>query len=677
MTSRISYSKLSKENRKRNLGIALVTALAFFVKAVLFVMGMKNRESYDDIIDLLRPNVMMAGVVIGIAVVSAASTLYYLHSRRQTDFYESIPIKRETLFKMAIQNSLLVFLIPLVVEEAIEFVVAGRQILGGGVFAVGEAILWYLLIFAATWLTMALAMIMTGNIIVGVLGFGVFATYFPIVIYNIFPLYAGSFFSTYSGDTANSVYNSITNYLSPIWIGLRGIAYVNEGTKSEITFLALLLVWCVALYILCQALYGKRPAESAGRAMAFPKANTVIKVLLVIPSALYSGFIFYSLGDADSIFWLVFGVVFGAIVVHALIECIYQFNVKAAFSNKKHLVFVMICSLFIMGSFTADIFGYDRYVPEASKLESVTVKPSNTNTYGYWGKGQEGLTGDAMKLALSAIKESVEVKNNSGNTEGSSSYYESSGSFFFKTISRKEVTSSDIDIFATFRTKNGSLKTRNYTLRSEKAKELYNKLYTTREFKSELYSLYTGDYNEIKEISWSGINTAYLNLTKEEKKQFFDTYLSEFDELTYTDIQNIVPIGSIDISVGGTAESMDAIQDSYYIYPSFKKTIAFLKQKGCAADQTIADLNISSLDVTKYDDSTGDNVCYTITNKNVIDKVKDKLVLQQMSSVSGLDTVNTNTDIDIQVNYKSKNGESTVACFSTADDAEMEKLLQK
>lgn len=675
MTSRISYSKLSKENRKRSLGIALITVLAFFVKAVLFVMGMKNREAYNDIINLLRPSIMMVGVVIGIAIVSAASSLYYLHSRKQTDFYESIPIKRKTLFKMAIQNSLIIFLIPLVVEEAIEFIVAGRQILGNAVFAVGEAILWYLLIFAAAWLTMALAMIMTGNIIVGILGFGVFATYFPGVIYNIFPLYANSFFSTYSGNTASSVYNSITNYLSPVWIGLRGISYVNEGTKSEITFMALPLVWCVVLYVLCQALYGKRPAESAGRAMAFPKANTVIKVLLVIPSALYSGIIFYSLGNADSVFWLIFGVVFGAIVVHALIECIYQFNVKAAFSHKKHLVFVLICSLFIMGSFTADLFGYDRYVPEASKLESVTIKPSNTDSYGYWGKGQEGLTGDAMKLALSVVKESVEVKNNSGNTDDSSTYYESRGKFFFRFVSTKAMTKDDIEISATFRAKNGSLKTRNYTLRSQKARELYNELYTTREFKSDIYSLYTGDYNKIKEISWSGIETEYLNLTKEEKKQFFDTYLSELDGLTYTDVQNIVPIGSIDISVGETTDSTDAIQDTYYIYPSFKKTIAFLKQKGCAADQTIADLNISSLDVTKYDDSTGE--CYTITNKNVIDKVKDKLVLQQMASVSGLDTVNTNTDIDIQVNYKSKNGKSTVACFSVCDDEETEKLLQK
>ena len=34
MTSRISYSKLSRENRKRMLGMTIVTVLTFFIKAV-------------------------------------------------------------------------------------------------------------------------------------------------------------------------------------------------------------------------------------------------------------------------------------------------------------------------------------------------------------------------------------------------------------------------------------------------------------------------------------------------------------------------------------------------------------------------------------------------------------------------------------------------------------------
>ena len=116
MTSRISYSKLSKENRKRMLGMTIVTVLAFFIKAVFLVMGVNECSSHDEVLRLFRPNMGMAGVVIVLAACSAAVSLYYLHSRKQTDFYESLPIKRATLFRLVVQNSLFIFLIPLVVD---------------------------------------------------------------------------------------------------------------------------------------------------------------------------------------------------------------------------------------------------------------------------------------------------------------------------------------------------------------------------------------------------------------------------------------------------------------------------------------------------------------------------------------------------------------------------------
>ena len=381
--------------------------------------------------------------------------------------------------------------------------------------------------------------------------------------------------------------------------------------------------------------------------MAFTKANTVIKVLLVIPSALYSGIIFYSLGNARSIFWLIFGVVFGVFVIHALIECIYEFDVRAIFCHKKQLIVIMVGSLFIMAIFSADLFGYDRYIPKASRVDSIEIKPLGVNSYGYWGKGEEqsGLNGEEKQLALSVIKESVEVKNNAETS--SSEYY----------------------------MKNGNRKVRNYILRSQKAKELYNKLYATREFKKNIYSLYTRDYNDIKEITWSGIETEYLNLTKEEKKQFFDTYLSELDGLSYTDVQKTVPVGNIDISIGGTMGSENATQDTYYIYPSFKKTLAFLAQKGCAVNQTIDNLDISSIGVEGYDGNTGENIRYGITDKKRINKLKKKLVLQQMENVPGITVINGN--MDIQVNYKNKNGENSIYCYSICTDDELQQLLKE
>lgn len=52
------------------------------------------------------------------------------------------------------------------------------------------------------------------------------------------------------------------------------------------------------------------------------------------------------------------------------------------------------------------------------------------NSYGYWGKGEErsGLNGEEKQLALSVIKESVEVKNNAETS--SSEYYEKNSKFY-------------------------------------------------------------------------------------------------------------------------------------------------------------------------------------------------------------------------------------------------------
>ena len=121
--------------------------------------------------------------------------------------------------------------------------------------------------------------------------------------------------------------------------------------------------------------------------------------------------------------------------------------------------------------------------------------------------------------------------------------------------------------------------------------------------------------------------------------------------------------------------SENATQDTYYIYPSFKKTLAFLAQKGCAVNQTIDNLNISSIWVEGYDENTGENTRYRITDKKRINKLKKKLVLQQMENVPGITVINGN--MDIQVNYKNKNGENSIYCYSICTDDELQQLLKE
>ena len=73
MTSRISYSKLSRENRKRMLGMTIITVLTFFIKAVFLVMGVNECSSHDEVLRLFRPNMGMAGVVIVLGSMQCGS----------------------------------------------------------------------------------------------------------------------------------------------------------------------------------------------------------------------------------------------------------------------------------------------------------------------------------------------------------------------------------------------------------------------------------------------------------------------------------------------------------------------------------------------------------------------------------------------------------------------------
>lgn len=106
-----------------------------------------------------------------------------------------------------------------------------------------------------------------------------------------------------------------------------------------------------------------------------------------------------------------------------------------------------------------------------------------------------------------------------------------------------------------------------------------------------------------------------------------------------------------------------------------KRPFAFQHKNGCAVNQTIDNLDISSIGVEGYDGNTGENIRYGITDKKRINKLKKKLVLQQMENVPGITVINGN--MDIQVNYKNKNGENSIYCYSICTDDELQQLLKE
>ena len=186
--------------------MGVFTGLFFLVLPVRWLMELDNlsyrttytwKEWCDLFIyrnvdsDLLLTSVCFAGVLCAIYHFA------YLHSGKKMDFYGSFPIRRDQMFRHKVIFGYIDFVIPYTV-------MLGKVIILGVSknFVTGKSIVTFLmlwgadqLIFLLVYLVSALAMILTGKIVIGILGSGVLL-YFGMFADLIFNQYVRSFFET-------------------------------------------------------------------------------------------------------------------------------------------------------------------------------------------------------------------------------------------------------------------------------------------------------------------------------------------------------------------------------------------------------------------------------------------------------------------------------------------------
>ena len=297
MTSKTSFSKLLKEHMRHRLGVTVITFVYFLFALMFFVITIQNSMAYEGwtraevyatVLNASGPNSLLI-LCAALGALTAICGFAYLHSRTKIDFFHSLPVKRKDMFRVITANSFLVFAAGLLVSTVIEAVitVALGYFTGNVLSNLLLSILCNLLAFAAAFFTAALAMIMTGNVVVGVLGTAVFVTWAPVLIKYALLELPRIFFFSYVEPPA---FMNYFDYGSPVYLAVRMQPAASGWNLSEkLPVMAVVCVWIIALAVLCQYLFDIRPSETAGKAMAFPKINPVIRILLVIPAALYTG----------------------------------------------------------------------------------------------------------------------------------------------------------------------------------------------------------------------------------------------------------------------------------------------------------------------------------------------------------------------------------------------------
>lgn len=418
MTSRSLFFKYMKENTKQRIwNLALVLLLCFFTFPVTTALWSSTafrpenlnsslpadlalaQAQRDFTRDMLRMYSMKGGALAFMltiaAVVLAASGFAYLHSKKKTDFYHSLPIRREMLYAVTCLNGFLymaVAYIGFLTIAAVMIRAKGVPFDWGSLYL---ASVEHLCFFALVYMTAILSMLLTGNLVVGLLGTGVLFSWGPVICMTI-SAYFSEYFTTFSGDDS-FLLALIERTSSPVaW-------YVKACMSSQPGRMALgALIMAAVLFVLGMLLYRRRPSEAAGHAMAFPITEPIIRFLIVVPSSLLLGAMFHSMMYEDG--WTVFGLVCGLLLVSCIIEIIYHFDFRSLFAHKRQLLVSAVFVGVVFVIFRFDLFGYDRYLPATEKLASGGIycdllDPEATSQYHStveYTEGWYGVTFDAM-----------------------------------------------------------------------------------------------------------------------------------------------------------------------------------------------------------------------------------------------------------------------------------------
>ena len=613
MTCKVSFFNSIRENLKHHIASTFVSILAFFIQFLVFFLQLQNIISYEhvdnykeEITSILEPNYGHYAFVVFVAVILAFDYFRYLHSKKQMDFYECLPVTRRDWFVQKTVAALFVFLVPFVISSVMQSVLLLAYGLTDFIYirSILYTILCMTLIFLVTWITAVLAMIMTGHPVVATLGFAVFCGYAPIILRYIFPLLADRYFETY---VSNNVSLYFLTYISPVGLAVNLLdnVYREWIFKENIKDLIILLVIILSLFVLSYKLFVKRPAESAGRAMAFEKANPIIRILLVIPLSLYLGIYLGSVTNVAETVWMIVGFVLGVILLHGIIESIFQFDIRGLWSHKIQMVSCLAVTIAVACVFWFELTGYDEYIPKFEKIDKMYVQLNDNYFYRY--SDFDGLFDEQRELAYQLVADVIEADS---------------------TYNSKDYKILNI----TYHMKNGTTVARRYRIDTKKHMDLIDKIYATEDYKNDICELYSFDRSLVYELEWyDGVASYTLTASQEDLNRLFDAYLSELTPMKYSEVSSVSSCGHFQVNYHNENGYTNSF--SCEVFPQNQETIAVLDEillqtsltsnYGSIMSTILERYKINYLEVYTYEE---DNIVQ-IYDQNIISELSEHIII--------------------------------------------------
>ena len=690
MTSKNSFFKILKQTLNGRLwGIAL-SCLAFFfahpVYAALCAGTIRNRilrgifapDSAQGLFarDALgEGNSLIIIAVVAIAIFTAFNGFSYLYSKSKVDLFHSVPVKREKLFAAEYVAGIITFIVPYVFFMLLAVLVGGVNGMLS-IRAIGSALIMLfisLLGFLGIYNTTIIAIILTGNLGVGLLGTAVFMAYGPVLSLAI-AAYKSSYFMTYTYYSSNTL---LMTYGSPV------LAYVNltEGmgsylgirNLSALNIILYILFVAISLAI-AVAIFRVRQSEAAGKSMAFRKTMPVISVMLLVVACLWGGTIFESIAKVDgrvSYGWYAFGFIAALIIGHCIIQAVYYQDFRSLNKNLLNVLVSGVISAVIGAIFLFDLTGYDTYQPGDNKYESASVTSyAMQSSIEYFDfdrpineYGDKNVSSDLMEYRLDNIKitDKELVRDFVARAISDTKTFNEERMNNIDVLSEKERSAfyreqeKYVSVTVKYNMKNGGEKYRAYMLNIGDNMDLYNRLYTNEDYKKVACPMMAVDPTSVSNIRFRGVfGDENMNLTDADMVAIVKAYQADVAEQDVYSLKNEIPYGFLyeKVSIKLNDYTMDCNTNKAYVYPSFKRTVAILDKYNVDLNYYRNLSNISYIEVSNYEVLDDDGMClskkYTETN-DIKDIMEDCYPTNMMDNDSILMDMEP---VEIMVYYK-------------------------
>lgn len=653
MTSRNSFWKFSKWNfKKRAWALVLLFVIWFFAlpvavfsKAGTMIQGLQQspqslEKQLEWTVNLIVNRSITGSGLYGVFAVAmgiflALQGFSWNNHQSRVDMYKSVPVKENIRFWYINFNSFLIFILSFGINMILANISAAVWGVWRGQFLVVSVFSFFmhLLLFASAYFVTLIAQMLTGNIALGFCGASVLLLIEPACFFlgrNLMSL----FYETYVGrglyeTLSQGIFSPLSLYIGLYKsVSMKNMAFADIGNyggiwKYIIIFLIQIVLYGSIAFILCR----KRPAQTGGKTMIFPKTKPVIKCIIMIMGSLAFGIFLAGFDERAKAWYGFFGVICGLLILQAVLQMIMEGDIKEVLKGKGAFGIAAAAALAVFAVFVFDLTGFDSYLPKEEKMESFAFVRANDYCYYFYDESKVSQSSreyllenmsiedeEAAKILLAELKQAIESDDyyykddNEKDAEGEKAVpgdMETAAALYEDGDDREPV-------LIKFHLTNGKEVVRSYYLPLWRIRKCYCYLYDLEEYKEDVYSALQ-EYVANEFLNPDNQNYAYyraypflassVDNTKDPAlvQKLFLAMQSDLRNRTSEDVMATAPVGELNFSTDykNNTGSRNIYLD-LPVYEADEETIALLEESGWLRLDGIDNERISVIRVYQY-----------------------------------------------------------------------------